>query len=364
MTENLQSPLHAQHLALGAKLGPFGGWDMPIEYPVGTVAEHNGVRSAVGLFDVSHMGKLRITGAGAKSALNSILANDLDRIENGSAQYSMLCNAAGGIVDDLIVYLIDDDEVRIIPNASNATEVAGVLQELLPEGLNLENRHHTEGIIAVQGPNSTALLAAIGLDVDLDYMSIVDATWQGHELSVCRTGYTGEQGYEIVAGVEFIGSLWDSLMANGESLGVVPAGLGARDTLRTEMGYPLHGQDISPTISPVEARTGWAVGWKKEQFVGRDALLAQKEAGPKRIAWGLLATGRGIPRGHMSVKNASGAVIGETTSGTFSPTLGQGIALALLDPSVAVGDEVVIDVRGRELAAIVAKPPFVDASPK
>lgn len=360
MTDVRQGPLHSRHIALGAKLGPFGGWDMPIEYPAGTVAEHTAVRENVGVFDVSHMGKVRVTGKGAYAFINSVFANDLDRIVPGKAQYSMLCNEHGGITDDLIVYLVSDDEVRFIPNASNASTVVAALDAVVPAGIAIDNRHLTEGIVAVQGPKSTEILQVLNLPTEHEYMGFVDAEWNGFSVSVCRTGYTGEHGYELVISTDGVGPLWDAIIAAG----ALPCGLGARDTLRTEMGYPLHGQDISPDISPVEARIGWAIGWSKEKFAGKDAVTKVKADGPSRVAWGLKATGRGIPRSHMSVKDASGNVIGETTSGTFSPTLGYGIALALLAPSTVEGQEVIIDVRGRELTAEVVKPPFVKSSTK
>jgi aminomethyltransferase len=356
--------LHANHLALGAKMGPFGGWDMPIEYTAGTVAEHTAVRTAVGLFDVSHMGKVRILGPGAYDFANSVFANDLARIKPGQAQYSMLCNESGGIIDDLIVYLVSNEEVRFIPNAGNASTVVAYLKKIAPAEIVIENDHLTQGIIAIQGPKSAELLKSLELPTDHEYMAFVDATWNGFAVSICRTGYTGEHGYELVIENAGLGSLWDTLLGNGETFGVLPCGLGARDTLRTEMGYVLHGQDISPDISPVQARTGWAVGWSKPAFAGQDALIAEKEAGPSRVAWGLLATGRGIPRSHMQVKNLAGEVVGETTSGTFSPTLQKGIALALLNSEVSVGDNLVIDVRGRDLEVVVARPPFVNATTK
>ena len=360
----VEVPLHARHIELGAKMGPFGGWDMPIEYGTGTKVEHAAVRNDVGLFDVSHMGKLRILGPGAVDFINRMLTNDLHRIAPGQAQYSMMCNEQGGIIDDMIVYLVSDEEVRIIPNASNASTVAGVLEEAAPDAITVENKHLEQGIVAVQGPKSAELLKRLGLPTDHEYMSFVDANWEGNQLTICRTGYTGEQGYEIVIGNAGVQPLWDTLLEKGKDLGVLPIGLGARDTLRTEMGYPLHGQDISLDISPVQARAGWAVGWKKDFFVGKEALEAEKAAGPKRISWGLKATGRGIPRSHMVVKNAAGDVIGETTSGTFSITLEEGIAIALLTPESKEGDAVVIDVRGRELPAVVVKPPFVTTNAK
>jgi aminomethyltransferase len=357
-------PLHETHLSLGAKMGPFGGWDMPIEYSAGTVAEHTAVRNAVGLFDVSHMGKVRILGSGAYAFANSVFTNDLDRIKPGQAQYSMLCNEAGGVIDDLIVYLVSDEEVRFIPNAGNASTVVAHLEKIAPSEIVIENNHLKQGIIAVQGPSASKVVSALGLPTDHDYMAFADAKWNDFEVSICRTGYTGEPGYELVIENAGLVPIWNALLAAGAEFGVLPCGLGARDTLRTEMGYVLHGQDITPEISPVQAKTGWAVGWNKEAFSGKDALVAEKTAGAKRVAWGLLATGRGIPRSHMQVKTASGEVVGETTSGTFSPTLQKGIALALLSPTVALGDTLVIDVRGRDLEVVVTKPPFVDATTK
>jgi len=357
-------PLHETHLSLGAKMGPFGGWDMPIEYSAGTVAEHTAVRNAVGIFDVSHMGKVRILGKGAYEFANKVFTNDLDRIKPGQAQYSMLCNESGGVIDDLIVYLVSEEEVRFIPNAGNASTVVAKLEKLAPAGIVIENNHLKQGIIALQGPNAGKVLASLGLPTDHDYMAFADAKWNEFEVSICRTGYTGEPGYELVIENAGLVPIWNALLAAGESLGILPCGLGARDTLRTEMGYVLHGQDISPEISPVQAKTGWAVGWNKPEFEGKDALTAEKAAGPKRVAWGLLATVRGIPRSHMQVKTTSGEVIGETTSGTFSPTLQKGIALALLSPEVALGDTLVIDVRGRDLEVVVTKPPFVDSTTK
>jgi aminomethyltransferase len=216
-------------------------------------------------------------------------------------------------------------------------------------------------VLGVQGPRSAELLGRLGLPTEHDYMRFETASWQGRELTVCRTGYTGEHGYELVPGWDDAPALWDALLAAGEDLGVRPCGLGARDTLRTEMGYPLHGQDLTLEITPVQARAGWAVGWKKPAFWGRDALLAERAAGPARVLRGLASLDRGIPRPHMRVLR-EGKQVGEVTSGTFSPTLRHGIALALLDTAaeIADGDEVIVEVRGRESAARVVKPPFVE----
>jgi len=353
------SPLHDRHVGLGAKMADFGGWDMPIEYPGGgVVAEHTAVRTAVGIFDVSHLGKASVRGPGAVAFLNACLSNDLGRIGPGQAQYTMCCDESGGVVDDLIQYVRAEDDVFLIPNAANTEEVVRRLAAAAPTAISVENRHDAYGIVAVQGPRSDEVLDALGLPREHDYMGFAEADWQGRPMIVCRTGYTGERGYELVPRWEDTPALWDALTEAMGPYGGMPCGLGARDTLRTEMGYPLHGQDLSLDITPVQARAGWAVGWKKDAFWGRDALTAEKAAGPARVSWGLLVTGRGIPRAHCSVSQ-DGAVVGEVTSGTFSPTLRQGIALALLSPDTGLGDEVVVDVRGRGVTAQVVKPPFV-----
>jgi aminomethyltransferase len=366
MTDLRRSPCHERHVALGAKLADFGGWEMPIEYPGGgVVKEHMAVREAVGLFDVSHLGKAEVRGPGAAAFVNSTLSNDLGRIGPGKAQYTLCCDdALGGVVDDLIAYFTSDDDVFLIPNAANTAEVVRRMQAAAPDGIEVGDLHESFGVLAVQGPRSDAVLEKLGLPTgeSLEYMSFARATWEGEPLTVCRTGYTGERGYELVPRWEQTPALWDAILAAGEPVGIRPCGLGARDTLRTEMGYPLHGQDLSLDITPVQARCGWAVGWKKPQFWGRDVLIAEKEAGARRLLWGLEGLERAIPRPHMSVSSASGEALGEVTSGTFSPTKKVGIALALLDRTVADGDEVAVDVRGRPARFQVVKPPFVKAS--
>ncbi|MEO5743827.1 MAG: glycine cleavage system aminomethyltransferase GcvT [Terracoccus sp.] len=357
-TSGKTSPLHDRHTALGAKMADFGGWDMPIEYPGGgVVAEHTAVRERVGIFDVSHLGKASVTGPGAADFVNACLTNDVRRIQPGSAQYTLCCDESGGVVDDLIVYLKSDDELFLIPNAANTAEVVRRLLAAAPDGIEVTNQHEDYGVIAVQGSRSDEVLETLGLPTGHDYMSFVEADWQGRPVIVCRTGYTGERGYEIVPRWDDTSAVWDALVEAMEPFDGKPCGLGARDTLRTEMGYPLHGQDLSLDISPVQARAGWAVGWKKDSFWGKDALVTEKAA-PTRLIRGLRVDGRGIPRPHCAV-SADGAAVGEVTSGTFSPTLKQGLALALLAPTVADGATVEIDVRGRAVAATVVKPPFV-----
>jgi len=361
----LLSPLHQRHEALGAKFSEFGGWSMPLEYAGGGVlAEHKAVREAVGLFDVSHLGKALVRGTGAVGFVNSCLTNDLGRISPGQAQYTLCCSEDGGTVDDLIAYLRSEFEVFLIPNAANTAEVVRRLRDAAPEGVDVENQHRDFAVLAIQGPLSDELLDALGLPSDHDYMSFATGTIDGVELTVCRTGYTGERGYELVVAAEEVVPVWDAVMAAGESLGIRACGLAARDTLRTEMGYPLHGHELSAEVSPVMARAGWAVGWSKPAFWGKAALERQREEKSVRTLRGLLAQGRGIPRPGMAVHAADGEVLGEVTSGTFSPTLRQGIGLALLDRTVADGDTVTVDVRGRRQEFTVTKPPFVEPSTK
>jgi aminomethyltransferase len=363
-----RTALYERHVALGAKLADFGGWQMPIEYPGGGVLkEHEAVRERVGLFDVSHLGKLGVTGPGAAAFVDSALTNALARIAPGKAQYTLCVDdASGGVVDDLIVYLRGEDDVLLVPNAANCAEVARRLRAVAPDGITITDLHDALGVLAVQGPLADEVLAALGLPVDHDYMSFVDTNWTTGSTSapliVCRTGYTGERGYELLPAASGSPALWDALLAEVTARGGLPAGLGARDTLRTEMGYPLHGHELSLEITPVQARVGWAVGWKKPAFWGRDVLLAERERGAARLAWGLLAVDRGVPRADLPVLSADGATLGRTTSGTFSPTLKQGIALALLDRSVQECDEVSVDVRGRPLRCQVVKPPFVQVA--
>jgi aminomethyltransferase len=357
----LTSPLHERHVALGAKFAEFGGWSMPLEYAgSGIVKEHTAVREAVGIFDVSHLGKAVVRGPGAARLVNATLSNDLDRIAPGKAQYTLCCDAAtGGIVDDLIAYLHADDHVFLMPNAANTSEVLGRLSAASPPGVEVVNEHRTHAVLAVQGPRSDEVLDAVGLPSGHDYMSFVEADHDGVPVVVCRTGYTGERGYELVCENRAAVAVWDALVSAGQPSGLLPCGLGARDTLRTEMGYPLHGQDISLDVTPVQARLGWAVGWKKDAFWGKEALVAERQQGPARLLRGLVATGRGIPRPGMRVLLTADIPLGEVTSGTFSPTLRKGVGLALVASQVEEGAEVSVDVRGRREVFTVTRPPFV-----
>ncbi|MBD8869859.1 glycine cleavage system aminomethyltransferase GcvT [Nocardioides donggukensis] len=359
----LRSPLHDRHVALGAKFADFGGWTMPLEYATGVVKEHTAVREAVGIFDVSHLGKALVSGPGAAAYVNATLSNDLGRIEPGKAQYTLCCDdATGGIIDDLIAYYQDDERILLVPNAANTAEVVRRLREQAPDGVEISDHHESYAVLAVQGTRSDETLAAVGLPVGHDYMTFVEAEHAGTGVVVCRTGYTGERGYELIVHNDGALALWDALVAAGEEHGLLPCGLGARDTLRTEMGYPLHGQDLRPDVTPNQGRVGWACGWKKEAFWGREVLLAERERGSDVLLRGLLATGRGIPRPGMSVTLTADVPLCDVTSGTFSPTLKKGIGLALMPRIVEDGAEVGVDIRGRREIFTVVKPPFVEPS--
>ncbi|MCL1923798.1 MAG: glycine cleavage system protein T [Propionibacteriaceae bacterium] len=420
----IESPLAAIHQDLVAKFAEFGGWEMPLEY-AGVLAEHEAVRTRVGLFDVSHLGTFLVEGDGAVAYLNTRLSNDLGRITPGQAQYTLLLDESGGVVDDMIVYVRADDDAMVIPNAANASEVMARLMDSSPEHLSWTNRHHDDAIIAIQGPKSAQVMADAGFPHEMDYMSFeqfsfhqsTDGTCSGHSaehcespwrapqhhdadrgrgacvhaevkevvderseehrlrdsqnpestvdqpsgasFTICRTGYTGELGYELVVPAVMAEAMWTQLMEAGEAHGIQPCGLGARDTLRLEMGYPLHGQDLSLKISPVEARVGWAVGWKKDRFDGHVVVRTQKSDGVDRTLLGIRCVGRGIPRAHMEVVDSAGGILGEVTSGTFSPTLKLGIGLALLPSTTQVGDRVLVQIRNRTEEFEVVRPPFV-----
>ena len=357
------SPLADRHIQLSAKMADFGGWLMPIEYPGGGVlAEHAAVREKVGIFDVSHLGKVSVKGPGALEFLNSIFTNDLNRIGDGQAQYTLHCNSSGGVIDDLIVYRNSPSDLFLIPNASNTTLVVADLIAKAPAEIEIVNLHESFGVIAVQGPLAKEVIRSFGIDPAMDYMAFEHVVIAGCEVILCRTGYTGEHGYEIVPKWSDAAQVWDALAAEIVPLGGLVCGLGARDTLRTEMGYPLHGHELSLSITPVQAAATWAIGWEKVSFSGSQALRDEKSAGTHPRICALVSQDRGIPRAGMEVRNSSGEVIGIVTSGTFSPTLKKGIALALISNSSKFGDQVIIDVRGRDCVAEVSKSPLVTSN--
>jgi aminomethyltransferase len=358
-----RSPLDQVHRRLGAKMGAFAGWDMPIEYQ-GTLSEHKAVRESVGVFDLSHLGKVEVRGDGAHDALQHALSNDLDRLaEPGGAQYTLCLTDQGTIVDDLIVYR-EDDGYLLVPNAANWPKVADAVMASDPGRTTVTPRPDI-AVIAVQGPRAPELVGGLFPEAaELTYMHMTPTRYRSTPARVCRTGYTGERGFELLVEGEVAPTLWEELFERGAPFEAVPVGLGGRDTLRLEMGYALHGNDISTDTDPFEARLGWAVAMDKGDFRGREALAARKQAGPTRLLVGLVCGDRLIPRHGMAVLDGDRRV-GEVTSGTFSPTLRHGIALAYVEPGAAAkGTELSVDVRGRRGAVTVTRPPFVGASPK
>ncbi len=363
-SQTMSTPLAAEHRALGAHMAPFAGWLMPIEYR-GTLAEHRAVREAVGLFDLTHLGKVMVEGPESMDVLQRVFTNDLSRVGVGGAQYNMLLNDRGGIVDDLIVYRILAQRYLVVPNAANTGKVhTALLDQALPR-VDVVLRADL-CLLAPQGPKSFELVEQVFPEAtSLEYMHGREMSYRDLPVVVSRSGYTGERGFEVFVPEEVGVELWRELLRLGAPQGIEPCGLGARDTLRLEMGYPLHGNDISEERTPLEAGLGWAVALDKGDFIGRDALLRQREEGIPSRLWGLRMKDKPIPRPHYPVLT-DGEQVGETTSGTFSPTLRVGIAMAYLSPRerFEAGDEVAIDVRGRTGVAAVVKPPFVGSSPK
>jgi aminomethyltransferase len=358
-----RTPLEDEHRALGAKIGAFAGWAMPIEYR-GTLAEHQAVRERVGLFDLMHLGKVIVSGPGALGTLQRTVTNDVAEIGAGRAQYNTVLNERGGIVDDLIVYRLGEERYFVVPNAANTARVHAILREEADDADVV--LHEDWCFLAVQGPRSVEVVSSVFAEAgELGYMHCTETAFEGEQVILARSGYTGEVGFELFPPESVIHGLWRAILEAGRPHGIEPVGLGARDTLRLEMGYPLHGQDISEERTPLEAGLSWAVGFDKGQFRGREALEKQKEGGIPARLWGLRMQDRLIPRSHYPVA-AEDEWVGETTSGTFSPTLRVGIALAYLQPRerFSPGDEVEVDVRGRRGRAVVTKPPFVDRSPK
>ena len=369
----LKTPIHAWHIQNGAKMADFGGWEMPIEYSSyqdvtgekgGVLAEHLAVRNTVGLFDVSHLGKIEVSGTGAIDFLNTQLTNDLSKLVDGQVQYNLLCNQAGGVIDDLIVYRRSGDDCLLIPNAANCAQVFNVINAN-SDDLSISNAHQKYAVFALQGPNSDQVLKELGIKLNLEYMSFTQIKLPAHEglgeIIICRTGYTGEFGYEFLPNWQAAQEFWQLLITAVHKAKGRVCGLGARDTLRTEMGYSLHGHELSTEISPLQANSGWAVALNKGEFLGSSALVAEKSGGVKRLLRGLKVLDRAIPRPGMSVQSVDGKNCGEITSGTFSPSLKHGVALALLSPTLKIGDTVNIDVRGRVSQAEIVKPPFVES---
>ena len=350
------SPLESRHRALGAKLVPFGGWEMPLSYPSGTLAEHRACRTEAVVFDVSHLGTLRVSGPEAFERLQQAFTNDLARIGPGRTQYTHLLDEDASVLDDIIVWWTQPESFDVMPNASNTDRVRDALGgSVAGAGFRAEDVTASRAVLAVQGPVARGLLAEVSPGAsEVPRNSVAPVEWEGTALTVAGTGYTGEDGVEIAVPVAAAGRLWDAVTAAG----IIPAGLGARDTLRLEKGLPLHGHELGPGITPLQAGLGWVVRWDKPSFQGRDALAAERERGVHRRLRGLLVEGRRPPREGQAVLRDSEAV-GEVTSGNFSPMLETGIALAFVPPDVDIGDELAVDMRGTPTPASVVKLPFV-----
>lgn len=350
-------PLYAQH---GAKTIDFGGWDLPIHFS-SIQKEHDAVRSQAGLFDVSHMGEVRVTGAGALEFLQHVTTNDVSQLTINQAQYSLMCYPDGGVVDDLLVYKLAADHYMLVINASNIDKDLDWLQQHIAGDVTLKNISNETSLLALQGPLAMQILqrlTAADLSSIKSYHFLPEVQVGGIHALVSRTGYTGEDGFELYVRSEAAVKLWELLLSEGQTEGLIPTGLGARDTLRFEARFPLYGQELSSTITPIEAGVGFFVKPDKGDFIGREVLAAQKKEGAPRKLVGVEMIERGIPRSHYSVY-AGEQLIGEITTGTQSPTYKTNVGLALIDASYAgLGTEILVEIRGKKLIARVVKTPF------
>jgi glycine cleavage system T protein (aminomethyltransferase) len=341
------SPLDNRHRALGAKMVPFGGWEMPIQYPSGTLAEHQACRTSAAAFDVSHLGTVRVTGPGALERLQAAFTNDLGKIASGRTQYTHLLDPSdASVLDDIIVWWVSDERFDVMPNASNTESVV--------RAIGGDDVTATRAVIAVQGPEAREHLARVSPEAAaVARRTVAEVEVLGHTCVVAGTGYTGEDGVELAVPAARAPAVWDAIVAAG----VTPAGLGARDTLRLEAGLPLHGHELGPGITPLQAGLGWVVAWGKGDFQGYGPLAAERERGITRRLRGLEVDGRRPPRADCAVLIGDDQV-GVVTSGNLAPTLQRGIALAFLPPDLDEGSEVVVDIRGTKASARVVPTPF------
>lgn len=357
------TPLIQQHRACGAKLVDFAGWEMPIQY-TGVLDEYHAVRSKAGLFDVSHMGRLVVAGSGAAGFLQRLTTNDVYRLAVGQAQYSMVCNEQGGIKDDVFVYRTGDTDFLVCVNASNRPKILDWMRahHRSADSCAIEDRSSVLSQIAVQGPASRDILLDLGAGRPLGELRLhhaCDIHLSGIPCFAARTGYTGELGYELNVSVASAATLWDRLLETGRSRGLKPAGLGARDLLRLEMGYLLYGNDIGEKTTPLEANAAWVVSFSKGDFVGSRALAAQRQSGAGRCFVGFELLEKAVPRHGFTVLSSQAEPIGEITSGNLSPLLQKGIGLAYVPPKYAEsGTAVLIDIRGKSVPGKIVKPPF------
>lgn len=348
-----RSPLDADHRRLGARMAPFAGWEMPLWY-VGVLEEHRRCRQEAVVFDVSHLGSIAVEGPAAAATVQNLFTNDLRRIGPGRAQYTLLLDDEASVVDDLVVWWLTEERLVVVPNAANTAMVGGILEEAAGTaggGVEVRDVTASRALLAAQGRRARTLLTQVAPELPRVERFEAAPTSFG---ALAGTGYTGEPGVELFVEAGEAHRWWGRLVDGG----FTPAGLGARDTLRLEMGYPLHGSDLGPGITPLQAGLGWTIGWDKKAFVGRDALLAERRRGVTRRLRGVLLGGRQVPR-HGCRVLAGGVVVGEVTSGNLSPTLERGVALALLSPNLPQGSPVEIDIRGRPTPGRIVGLPFV-----
>jgi aminomethyltransferase len=363
-TADKTTALYDEHVRLGARVIPFGGWKMPVQYS-GIVSEHQAVRNAVGMFDISHMGQFIAEGPGTAAWLNRMLTNNIDKLADGGGQYTLLLNDHGGIIDDLIVYRLAPGRFFLVVNASRAAEDFAALDRQRPGDVTLQNRSDQFGGVAIQGPKTEALFEKLlgGAGMLPTRNQILDTKVNGIPVSIARTGYTGEDGVEVFFLNEQAPSFWNHVLEVGQPIGLAPCGLGARDTLRLEMCYPLNGSDLSPERNPIEAGLGFFVDLNKPDFVGKEVVARAKAEGPAQKLAPFRMEGKGPPpRPHYSVFK-DGQRIGEVTSGTLSPSLNYGIGMAYLSPEHAkIGSKVEIEIRGQKFPAQIDKKPLYKKS--
>ena len=360
-----KTALYQNHIQLKARMVDFAGWQMPIQYAPGIIKEHEAVRDHVGIFDVSHMGEIEISGSSALAFCQWIACNDASFLKPGKIQYSAILNENGGVIDDCTLYQLAEDHYLFVVNASRKAQVLNWFLKNKMEKVTITDKSDYFGLLALQGKQSQALLSEVlGRELDsIKYYEFAIAQYQGHALIVSRTGYSGEDGFEIYIPESIVVSLWEELLNKGQTFKIQPIGLGARDTLRLEMGYMLYGQDMDEATTALEAGLSWIVKMDKGNFCGKKALLAQKESGLEQKVFGLKMVDKGIPRAHYKIYKDE-TMLGEVTSGTFSPTLKKGIALARLSSKIKLGDDVWVEIRNEKHPAIIVKPPFATPSVK
>ena len=353
-----KTPLYDVHVNMGGRMVSFAGWLMPVQYS-GIIEEHNCVRKSAGIFDLSHMGEIFVSGVKSVEYLQKLITNDIEKLADGRALYTVMCLESGGIVDDLLVYRIKKDEYMLVVNALNTAKVFAWMRKNLVSGVEIANKSEGTALIAIQGPLSKTIVLSLDFKnpVSIKYFEFMSNNINGIDCILARTGYTGEDGFEIFFPSDYAAVLWDSIFAEAKDTGLMPVGLGARDTLRMEMGYSLYGNDITEETTPLEAGLSWVIDFNKE-FIGKEALLKQKEHGLKRKLIGFMMLDRGIPRSHYEIFS-SGEKVGEVTSGTMSSTLKKAIGMGYVPVELAKpGTRIDISIRKAMVEARVVKKPF------